>query len=180
MKSDRAAARAAKRAAKEERKADQQQRKADQAAARAAEEAGFTPKKAKKAVGVVKVLAPAVIPVIAPFAVRAAGATREAYDRFRARRLGVDIGSLGDYTGRGAALSARIAGLSDGMAELRAGGTAEGMHFADRCAGTVRQLSSAVHAAERMPAPRRKAAHRAVAEELDRLESELLRHLGVS
>lgn len=173
MKSDKAAARAAKRAAK-------QGCKTDKAAAKAAKEAGFTPKKAKNAVGVAKVLAPAVIPVLAPFAVRAAGATREAYDRFRARRLGVDVGALGDYTGRGAALSARIAGLSDGIAELRAGGTAEGMDFADRCASTVRQLSSAVHAAERMPASRRKAAHRAVAEELDRLESELLHHLGVS
>lgn len=154
--------------------------KADSAAGKPAKEAGITPKKAKNAVAVAKVLAPAVIPVLAPFALRAAGAARGAYDRYRARKLGVDVGSLSEFTGRGATLSARIAGLSEGIAELRAEGSPEGRDFAERCASTVQQLSAAVRAAERMPAARRKAAHRAVAEELNRLETELLHHLGVS
>ena len=41
------------------------------------------------------------------------------------------------------------------------------------------QLAAAVRAAERMPSARRKAAHKAVAAELDRIERELLRRLGV-
>ncbi|MGH3516434.1 MAG: DUF6474 family protein [Haloechinothrix sp.] len=140
---------------------------------------GFTRKKAKNVVRVAKVIWPALVPVLAPFAVRATSAVREAYDRHKARRLGIDIDSLGGFQGRGARLRARIAGLSDGIGELRAAGTAEGIRFADRCASTVRPLDAAIRAAERMPAPRRKAAHRAVAEELDRLEAELLHHLGV-
>ena len=40
-------------------------------------------------------------------------------------------------------------------------------------------LAAAVRAAELMPTERRRAAHRAVAAELDRIEPELLRLLGV-
>src|SRR5436190_1117870 len=63
-------------------------------------EGRFTPKKAKNAVAVAKVLGPAVIPVVAPYAVRAAGAAREMYDRYQARKLGVAVDQLGSYTGR--------------------------------------------------------------------------------
>ncbi|MQA62213.1 MAG: hypothetical protein GEU86_12090 [Actinophytocola sp.] len=138
-----------------------------------------TATRARKAVNVTKVILPAVIPVVTPFAVRAAGACREAYDKHQARKLGVDVDSLGEYSGHGGALHARIAGLSDGLAELRAGGDAEGIKFGESVTSTVRQLSSAVRAAERMPTARRKEAHRAVATELDELEAQLLHHLGV-
>ncbi|MDT8910367.1 DUF6474 family protein [Amycolatopsis sp. PS_44_ISF1] len=144
-------------------------------------EARVTPKKAKNAVAVAKVLGPAVLPVVAPYAVRAAGAARELYDRYQARKLGVAIDQLGEYTGRGAALHARIAGLVQGLAELRksAKSSAADTQFADETQGTLEQLSATVRAAERMPAARRKAAHRAVAGELDRLEEQLLHRLGV-
>src|SRR3954466_9336516 len=81
-------------------------------------EARFTPKRAKNAVAVAKVLGPAVLPVVAPLAVRAAGAAPGAYDRYQARQLGVPVARLGEYTGRGAALHARIAGLADGCHDL--------------------------------------------------------------
>ena len=144
-------------------------------------EARVTPKKAKNAVAVAKVLGPAVLPVVAPYAVRAAGAARELYDRYQARKLGVAIDQLGEYTGRGAALHARIAGLVQGLAELRKSSKASAADtkFADETQGTLEQLSATVRAAERMPAARRKAAHRAVAGELDRLEEQLLHRLGV-
>jgi hypothetical protein len=144
-------------------------------------EARITPKKAKNAVAVVKVLGPAVLPVVAPYAVRAAGAARELYDRYQARKLGVAVDQLGEYTGRGAALHARIAGLVQGLAELRKSSksSAADTKFADETQGTLEQLSATVRAAERMPAARRKAAHRAVAGELDRLEEQLLHRLGV-
>ncbi|MGH3452170.1 MAG: DUF6474 family protein [Haloechinothrix sp.] len=173
MRADRAEAKATKLAVKKERKAAKK-------SAKEAEAARFDAKKAKNAVKVGKVLVPAIIPVLAPLAARAAAVARDAYDRRKARRIGVDVEALGEFQGRGAALNARIAGLSDGISELRAGGTAEGSQFADRCSSTLRQLSSAVKASERMPATRRKAAHRAVSDELDRLETQLLHHLGVS
>jgi hypothetical protein len=144
-------------------------------------EARFTPKKAKNAIAVAKVLGPAMIPVVAPYAVRAAGVAREAYDRYQARKLGVSVDKLGDYTGRGAALHARIAGLADGCRDLRKsekGSTAD-TEFAQDALGTLEQLSATVRAAERMPAARRKSAHRAVAGELERLEGQLLHRLGI-
>lgn len=144
-------------------------------------EARLTPKKAKNAVAVAKVIGPAVLPVLAPYAVRAAGAARELYDRYQARKLGVAVDQLGEYTGRGAALHARIAGLVQGLGELRksAKATDADRAFADDAQGTLEQLSATVRAAERMPAARRKAAHRAAAGELERLEGELLHRLGL-
>lgn len=139
----------------------------------------LTAKNARSAINVAKVLLPAVLPIVTPYAVRAAGAGREAYDRFQARRLGVSVDALSEYAGHGAALHARIAGLSEGLADLRSGGDAERVKFADDSTATLQQLSSAVRAAERMPAGRRKQAHRAVGAELDELEAQLLRYLGV-
>ncbi|MBB5854204.1 DUF6474 family protein [Amycolatopsis umgeniensis] len=144
-------------------------------------EGRITPKKAKNAVAVAKVLGPAVLPVIAPYAVRAAGAARELYDRYQAKKLGVAVDQLGEFSGRGAALHARIAGLTQGLAELKksAKATDADVSFAKDTQGTLEQLSATVRASERMPAARRKAAHRAVAGELDQLEGKLLHRLGI-
>jgi hypothetical protein len=144
-------------------------------------EARITPKKAKNALAVAKVIGPAVLPVVAPYAVRAAGAARELYDRYQARKLGVAVDQLGEYTGRGAALHARIAGLAQGMEDLRKSekATTSDEEFVKNGLGTLEQLSATVRAAERMPAARRKAAHRAVAGELERLEGQLLHRLGI-
>lgn len=146
-----------------------------------AEEEGLTPKKARNAVAVAKIIVPAVAPVLAPFAIKAAGALREAYDRFQARRLGVPVESLSEFTGRGAGLLARIAGVSDALADLRKSArvTEEDTRFSTDAQATLEQLTAAVHAAERMPSARRRAAHQAVAAELERLESQILRRLGV-
>jgi len=144
-------------------------------------EARITPKKAKNAIAVAKVIGPVVIPIVAPLAVRAAGTARELYDRYQARKLGVAVDQLGEYTGRGAALHARIAGLAQGSEDLRTSekATPADVEFAKSAAGTLEQLSATVRAAERMPASRRKSAHRAIAGELERLEGQLLHRLGI-
>lgn len=139
--------------------------------------------KARNALGVIKVVGPSVVPVLAPLGVRAASALREAYDRYRAYTLGVDVASLPAYTGRGARLHARIAGLSREVAALRAEtsvGDREIIAYADDAESTLRQLGSAVRAAERMPPTRRRAANNATARELDRLEDQLLRYLRIT
>jgi hypothetical protein len=142
---------------------------------------GLTPKKARNAISVAKVVVPALAPVLVPVAVRAAGAVREAYDRYQARKLGVPVERLSEFTGRGAGLLARVAGVSEALAELRKSGraTEDDQKFAVDAQATLEQLTAAVHAAERMPASRRKAAHQAVTTELESLESQLLRRLGV-
>lgn len=141
----------------------------------------FTPKRAKNALAVVKIIGPAVIPVVAPYVLRALGEARDRYDRLRAHRLGVPVEELARFSGRGGALHARISGAADAITELRgrSDATAEDRAFADRSETTLRQLTAAVRAAERMPTARRKSAHRAAAVELDQLEERLLQRLGV-
>ncbi|AHH93429.1 DUF6474 family protein [Kutzneria viridogrisea] len=142
----------------------------------AARKPRFTPARAKNLLGIAKVVGPTVVPVVAPYALKAAGAVRNSYDRMRARRLGVEVDQLASYSGRGGALHARIAGVAGALPDLRAAGHAG---FAEAAEHTLTQLAAAVRAAETMPTSRRKAAHRAVSAELDRVEEELLRLLGV-
>jgi hypothetical protein len=159
--------------------------------AQAAAEAGagrsladkITAKNARRAIAVGKVLAP----VLTPLAMRAAAAARGAWEDRRARRLGVAPGELNHYSGKGGALHARISGIAGSLRELMAT-SAAGAH-GDRSAEVDRfvadterrlvDLAAAVRAAELMPSERRRAAHRAVAAELDRIEPELLRLFGV-
>jgi hypothetical protein len=138
----------------------------------------ITPSNAKRAVAVGKVLAP----VLLPIAMRAAATARGAWDVHRARRLGVSPGELGEYSGRGGALHARISGIAGSVRELKAGNQvdrAAADAFAADTEPRLTDLAAAVRAAEQMPTERRRAAHRAVATELDRIEPELLRLLGV-
>jgi uncharacterized protein DUF6474 len=167
------------------RKAVKRAKKADKKAAKAikkGEHGRITPGNAKKVIGVAKV----VVPVLAPFAFQAVSAARERYDRMRARRLGVPVNQLGTFTGRGAALHARIAGDSDALRDLRAqSATSEetrlaAEQYAERTAARLAQLTSAVRAAERMPTQRRKSAHRAVNAELGQIEEDLLTRFGVT
>lgn len=137
----------------------------------------ITPAKAKNFLKVAKVLGPAVIPVVAPLAVHAAGAVRERYDRYRAHQLGVPVERLAEFTGRGAGLHARIAGISESLAELRE--KPEGAQFAEEQTGRLRQLAAAVRAAERMPTARRRDAHHAIAAQLEEIETQVLHRLGV-
>lgn len=156
-------------------------RKAERAHGEADSDAGFTPKRAKNAVRVAKVIVPAAVPALAPMLVRAAGALREAYDRHRARRMGIDVERLPEFSGRGGALLARIAGAANGLAQLTGAPSAtdDDRAFTDRSRRALEQLTASVRAAEHMPASRRAAAHRAVGGELDAIERELLRRLGV-
>jgi hypothetical protein len=174
-----------RKAVKRVKKADKKAAKADRKAAKAikkGEDGRITPGNAKKVIGVAKVVAP----VLAPFALQAVSAARERYDRMRARRLGVPVDQLGTFTGRGAALHARIAGDSDALRDLRAqSATSEeadlaAEQYAERTAARLAQLTSAVRAAERMPTQRRKSAHRAVNAELGQIEEDLLTRFGVT
>lgn len=148
---------------------------------KATSEGPVTKKDAKRLLGVARVVAPAV----APYAMRAATAAREGYDRMRAHRLGVPIDELGSFSGKGAALHARIAGDLNALSDLPsrvAYNEDEGVaaqRFAEDAQHRLGQLTTAVRAAERMPVSRRRATHRAVTAELDRLEDALLHHLHV-
>ncbi|MFE2752459.1 DUF6474 family protein [Actinosynnema sp. NPDC059335] len=136
---------------------------------------GFTPGRAKNLVGVAKVLAPALIPVVAPVAARAAALLSDRYDHFRASRLGVPVDQLTRYSGKGARLHARIVGFGEALDQLRGSDAA----YVEGVEKRLAQLLAAVRASERMPAPRRRAAHRAISADLDAMEADLLKRLGV-
>jgi hypothetical protein len=141
----------------------------------------LTPSSAKNLLGVAKVVGPVVVPVVAPYVLKAAAAARDGLDRYRAHKLGIAVGDLAEYTGRGGALHARIVGVDQSLAELEARAEAGSVdhEFATCGRDTLTKLTAAVRAAERMPTSRRRAAHRSVSAELDPIEQELLRRLGV-
>lgn len=143
-----------------------------------------TPAKAKNLLSVAKVIGPAVLPVVTPYLLKAASAARDGVDRYRARKLGVPVADLAEFTGRGGALHARIVGADTALTELAdspggSAGAEANRAFVAGSRETLANLATVVRAAERMPAERRRAAHRAVGTELDRIEAELLRRLGV-
>lgn len=190
---------AAKKAAKVQAKADKAAAKADKAAAKTAgkrtrKKAGTeathaesTSTKATSTRGSAAatarsylLVARVVAPVLAPFAYRAAASLRGRLDATRARRIGVAVEQLGEFSGHGAALSARIAGLEPALAEMtRTQVNADSAAFRESTVARLAELSTAVHASERMPTPRRKAAHRAIGDDLDRIDAEVLHRLGV-
>ena len=125
---------------------------------------GWTPKRAKNAVRVAKVIVPAAAGALAPLVIRAAGAIREVYDRQQARRMGVDVAQLPEYQGRGGALLARIAGAAEGLSRLADSPSGDGgrprlRHPQSLDPGTAQRLGAGgrtdAHAAEEGRAPSR-------------------------
>jgi hypothetical protein len=139
----------------------------------------LTPARAKRMIGVGK----AVAPLLVPYAIAGAGVARERWDLHKARRLGVPPDQLGRYTGRGGTLHARISRIAEALDALESGqdvrSTGAARRFAQDTRPRLADLAVAIRAAEQMPAARRRTAFRAVSGELDRVEVELLDHLGI-
>lgn len=137
----------------------------------------LTSRNVRRLIRVARVLGP----ILIPFAIRAAGYARHNWDVARARRLGVPLDQLPAFTGRGAALHARLAGLAVSLSELarRHHDDIETTQYVERSKHRLADLAAAIRVAEHMPSARRKAAHQAVARELDELETKLLARLGV-
>jgi hypothetical protein len=137
----------------------------------------MTPARAKRLIGVGK----AVAPLLAPYALAAAGVARARWDAYRAARLGVEPGQLAAFSGPGGALHARLCRMAEALDELerRAEPTTAARDFVVAARPRLADLAVAVRAAEQMPSSRRRAAYRAIGGELDRLEQTLLQHLGI-
>lgn len=120
-------------------------------------------------------------PVAVPLAYRAAITARGAVDQRRADRLGVPLSQLGQFSGAGGALSARISGAERSLRQVAEKNPkdAETKRFVAAVTERLTDLSAAVLAAENMPTTRRRAAHAAIAEQLDGVDADLLARLGV-
>jgi Family of unknown function (DUF6474) len=138
----------------------------------------LSPTRIRRALTVTRLLAP----VVVPLAYRAAMAARGFLDERRADRLGVPLSQLGQFSGHGAQLSARIAGAEHSLrlvAEKKPK-DAETKQFVAAMTERLTDLSAAVTAAENMPTSNRRAAHNAISRQLDGIDADLLARLGVA
>ena len=143
---------------------------------KAASKTGITASQVKRYLGIARLLTPVLLPLV----YRGTVLARAQLDQQRAHRLGVAPEELGAYTGHGARLSARIAGAERTADEIaKRQPDADTAKFTAAVRGRLAELDTAVHAAELMPAQRRKSAHLAISTELDGVEADLLAKLGV-
>jgi hypothetical protein len=138
----------------------------------------LSPTRIRRTLTVSRLLAPILTPVI----YRAAMATRALIDRRRADQLGIPLAQIGQFSGSGARLSARIAGSEQSlqMVQEKKPKDAETRQFVSAITERLSDLSAAVTAAEHMPAARRRAAHTAISSQLDGIEADLMARLGLT
>ena len=137
----------------------------------------LSPTRIRRLLTVMRLLAPIAVPVI----YRVSVAARGVIDERRADSLGVPLSKVGQFSGHGAKLSARIAGAEQSvrLVQEKKPKDAETKQFAAAVNERLADLSAAVAAAENMPASRRRAAHTAIAEQLDGIDADLMARLGL-
>lgn len=137
----------------------------------------LSPSRIRRVLTVTRMLAPVAIPVI----YRASIAARGLSDQRKADRLGVPLSQLGQFSGSGGELSARIAGAERSLRQVadRNPRDAETKRFVAALTERLTDLSAAVTAAENMPTAQRRSAHQAIAQQLDGVDADLMARLGV-
>ena len=137
----------------------------------------FSPTRIRRVLTVARLLAPVVVPI----AYRVAVGTRGWLDERRAGKLGVSLGEVGKFSGTGTRLSGRIAAAEQSVRLVAEKNPkdAETKQFVAAITERIKDLSSALTAAENTPPNRRKSAHAAISAELDGIEADLLARLGV-
>lgn len=177
-KARRAEARTQRKVAKAQIAAFQAEEKAALKVAAKAERDPFSAGQVKKYLGVARVL----IPVLAPLAYRGATFLRGQLDTRRAQQLGVGIDQLGDFTGHGAKLQARITNAEAALEKIGAQNgkdKGETQKFVAATKDRLGSLTAAVHTSDQMPANRRRSVHASISHELSGIESDILARLGV-
>jgi len=179
IKGERQAAEKALRAqVKSQRESDRTALKVAEAGLKTAREGKvLSPTRIRRMLTVSRLLAPVLTPVI----YRAAMAAHAMIDQRRADQLGIPLAQIGQFSGHGAELSARIAGgeKSLQMVQDRKPKDAETKQFVSAITGRLADLATAVTAAENMPTARRRAAHAAISSQLDGIEADLMARLGL-
>ncbi|OBI47942.1 hypothetical protein A5707_18695 [Mycobacterium kyorinense] len=175
----RAETKALKAQLKAQRDSDRSTLKAAEAQLKAAREGKlFSPSRIRRVLTVSRLLAPVLVPLV----YRAATAARGLLDQRRADQLGVPLAQVGQFSGHGAQLSARIAGAEQSLRTVQENRPkdAETKQFVAAISERLRDLAAAVTAAENMPATRRRAAHAAISNQLDEIDADLMARLGLA
>jgi Family of unknown function (DUF6474) len=121
-------------------------------------------------------------PIVVPLAYRVAIAARGLIDQRRADQLGVPLAQIGQFSGHGGRLSARIAGAGQSLRTVqeKKPKDVETKQFVAAISERLTDLSAAVTAAENMPAARRRAAHTTISRQLDEIDADLMARLGLT
>jgi hypothetical protein len=121
-------------------------------------------------------------PILVPVAYRVAMGVRGLIDQRRADQLGVPLAQIGQFSGHGGRLSARIAGAEQSLRSVHENKPkdAETKQFVAAISERLTDLSAAITAAENMPATRRRAAHAAISRQLDEIDADLMARLGLT
>lgn len=175
----RAESKALKDQLKAQRDSDRSALKVAEANLKAAQEGKlFSPTRIRRLLTVSRLLAPIVVPV----AYRLAIAVRGLIDQRRADQLGVPLAQIGQFSGHGGRLSARIAGAEQSLHSVQENKPkdAETKQFVAAISERLTDLSAAITAAENMPATRRRAAHAAISRQLDEIDADLMARLGLT
>lgn len=138
----------------------------------------FSAAQVRKYLGVARIL----IPVLAPLAYRAATFVRGQLDTRRAQQLGIGVAQLGEFSGPGAKLQARVTNVETALREVERKNLAdEGTKkFAADVRDRLDSLSAAIRTSDQMPVQRRRAVHASISNELSGIEADVLAHLGVN
>lgn len=180
IKGDRRAAEKALRAqVRSQRDTDRTALKVAEAELKAAREGKLlSPTRIRRVLTVSRLLAP----ILTPLIYRGATTVRALIDQRRADQLGIPLAQIGQFSGQGAQLSARIAGAEKSLRQVqdRKPKDAETRQFVSAIAERLSDLAAAVTAAENMPAARRRAAHSAISSQLDGIEADLMARLGLA
>lgn len=175
---ERAEIRALKAESKVQRDHDRAALKVAQTELKAAKEGKLlSPTRIRRVFTVSRLLAPVVLPLV----YRAATTARGVLDQRKADQLGVPISQLGQFSGHGAQLSARIAGAERTLLSVleKNPKDPETKRFVAAITDRLSDLGAAVTAAENMPTARRRSAHAAIAKQLDGIDGDLMARLGV-
>lgn len=137
----------------------------------------LSPTRIRRTLTVSRLLAP----VLTPLIYRAAIAARGMIDQRRADQLGIPLAQIGQFSGHGARLSARVAGAEQSLRAVqeKKPKDPETKQFVTAISERLADLSAAITAAENMPTQRRRAAHTAISTQLDGIEGDLLARLGL-
>jgi hypothetical protein len=164
---------------KSQRASDQNALKVAEANLKAVREGSLlSPTRIRRLLTVSRLLAPILVPV----AYRVATATRGLIDQRRADQLGVPLSQIGQFSGTGGRLSARIAGAEQSLRSVQGNKPKdpETKQFVTAITERLANLAAAVTAAENMPAARRRGAHTAITRQLDEVDADLMARLGLT
>ena len=138
----------------------------------------LSPTRIRRLLTVSRLLAPILVPV----AYRGAIAARGLIDQRRADQFGVPLAQIGQFSGHGGRLSARVAGAEQSLRAVqeKKPKDVETKQFVAAISERLTDLAAAITAAENMPGARRRAAHAAISRQLDEIDADLMARLGLT